>query len=89
MKVTIVGVRKSESKGRNAFNYAGLKDYTVYERENSVCDGQDVVSEFSYTDFNLHPGDVVSFEYEPGFNGRATLVGVQMISPAKNSAEKK
>lgn len=80
MRVTIVGVRKSESKGRAAFNYFGLKDFTDYDIQNSECNGQSVVAEFSYTDFNLKPGDVVEFDYEPGFQGRATLVGVRPVS---------
>lgn len=82
MRVVIVGVRKSESKGKVAFNYSGLKDFTAYERENSECQGQDVISEFSYTDYHLQPGDYVDFEYEPGFGGRASLVSVHMITPA-------
>lgn len=89
MRVTIVGVRKSESKGRTAFNYYGLKDFTDYEVQNSVCKGNAVVSEFSYIDFNLCPGDVVEFDYEPGFQGRASLVNVRMVIPAKDSKEPK
>lgn len=80
MKVTIVGVRKFESKGKKAFNYHGLKDFTYYDLENSECEGNPVVTEFSYTDYNLHVGDIVEFDYEPGFQGRASLVGVRPIS---------
>lgn len=87
MRVTIVGVKKSESKGRAAFNYAGIKDYTQYEVENAVCEGQDVISEFSYMDFDLHVGDVVEFLYEPGFQGRATLTDVKMVSMNGNPFE--
>lgn len=83
MKVEIVGVRKSESKGRPAFNYSGLKEYTDYERENSECEGRDVVSEFSYQDFGVHQGDIVEFYYEPGYQGRATLVDMKIVTPAK------
>lgn len=95
MKVTIVGVRQSESKGRKAYNYFGLKDFTDYEIENSKCVGQMVVSEFSYTNFNLKPGDVVEFDYEPGFQGRATLTGVRPVllaadtNPFEGSKDKK
>lgn len=87
MKVTIVGVKKSESKGRKVFTYAGLKEYTPYEQNNAECEGQDVISEFSFIDFNLHAGDVVDFEYEPGFQQRATLTGVRMLSMNENSFE--
>lgn len=85
MKVTIVGVRVNESKGRKAYNYFGLKDFTDYEIENSECVGQMVVSEFSYKNFNLKPGDVVEFDYEPGFQGRANLTGVRPVSLAADT----
>lgn len=87
MKVKIVGVKQSESKGRKVFNYAGLKEYTPYEQDNAECEGLDVISEFSFTDFKLHVGDVVDFEYEPGFQGRATLTGVKMLSMNENPYE--
>lgn len=87
MKVVIVGVKKSKSKDRDAFTYAGLKEYTPYELENADCEGQDVISEFSYTDFNLRVGDVVEFLYEPGYQGRATLTDVRMIEKSKNPVE--
>ena len=89
MVVKILGVKKSEYKGKDGsnkigFNYMALKQFTSYELENSQCEGNDVVREFSNTDFNLHPGDLVDFEYEPGFEGRATLVGVRPLSPNDN-----
>lgn len=85
MQVKIVGVKKSSYKGKDGkdkvgFNYLGTKQFTSYEMENNECEGEDVVREFSNTDFKLHPGDVVDFEYEPGFEQRATLVGVRPIS---------
>lgn len=83
MEVKIVGVRKFESKGKAAFNYFGIKKFTDYELETSDCEGNSVVSEFSYTDFNLHVGDVVEFDYEPGFQGRATLVNIRLILSAE------
>lgn len=87
MVVKIVGVKKSKSKDRDVFNYSGIKEYTDYEKDNAECEGLDVISEFSYRDFNLHAGDVVVFEYEPGFQGRATLTGVRMVSSNENPFE--
>lgn len=84
MIVKIVGVKKAESKGRPVFTYSGMKEYTQYEFENMECLGNDVISEFSYTDYSLMPGDVVEFLYEPGFQGRATLTGVRSVSPTDN-----
>ena len=97
MKVKIVGVKKSEYKGKDGspkvgFNYLGTKQFTDYELENNECEGNDVIREFSSKDFGLHPGDVVEFMYEPGFEGRATLVDVKMIKIADapfNDGDKK
>lgn len=89
MQVLIVGVKKVEYKGRDekgkvGFNISGLKDYTRYEQENSECEGQDVICEWSSIDFGVHPGDKVEFIYEPGYQGKATLVDVQIIELAGN-----
>lgn len=89
MRVTIIGVKKSEYKGKdgqkkNGFNICGLKDYTRYELENAECEGQDVVREWTNTDFNVHPGDVVDLVYEPGFQDKATLVDIIPIKYADN-----
>lgn len=97
MKVEIVGVKKSDYKGKDGkpkvgFNYLGTKPFTDYELENNECEGVDVIREFSNKDFGLHPGDVVEFMYEPGFEGRATLVDVKMLKIADapfNGDEKK
>lgn len=85
MEVVIVGVKASEYKGkdgknRTGYNISGLKDYTRYEQENADCEGQDVVREFTNIDFNIHPGDRVEFIYEPGFQDKATLVDVRVLS---------
>lgn len=89
MVVKIIGVKRSEYKGKDGsnrigFNYMGAKDFTQYERENTQIEGQDVVREFSNTDFNIHPGDVVEFVYEPGYENRATLVDVKPIKLSDN-----
>lgn len=96
MQVVIVGVKKTEYKGKDGqnkvgFNYCGMKDYTRYEQENADCEGQDVIKEFSNIDFSIHPGDTVEFVYEPGFQDKATLVDVKVLAiadkpPFKNDA---
>lgn len=80
MKVEIVGVKKGQTKnGKDCFNYYGLKDFSDYDQENSQCEGQEVVKEFSYKDFGVKVGDEVEFQYEPGFEGKATLSNIQML----------
>lgn len=83
MQVTIVGIRKGETKNKKpCFNYYGLRDFSDYDKENSECEGSQVIVEFSYKDYGLSVGDVVDFQYEPGFEGRATLSNVVMIKMA-------
>lgn len=80
MKVEIVGVRKGQTKtGRDCFNYYGLKEFSDYDQENSQCEGQEVVKEFSYKDYGVKVGDEVEFQYEPGFKEKATLSNILML----------
>lgn len=92
MQVTIVGVKKSsygkDGNKRMGYNYSGTKSYTDYELENAECEGTDVITEFSSKDFGIHPGDVVEFMYEPGYQGKAQLVNVRVIKDAGNPFEK-
>ena len=88
MQVRIVGVKRTEYTGKDnkpktGFNYCGTKDYTAYEQQNAVCEGQDVIKEFSSVDFNVRPGDLVEFVYEPGYQDRATLVDVRVLAIAE------
>jgi len=90
MRVTIVGVKKSEYKNKDgvmksSYNYYGIKEFTRYEQENADCEGHAIVSEWSGVDFNVHPGDVVEFIYEPGFQDKATLVDVQPVALADSN----
>lgn len=86
MEVVIVGVKKSEyvkdGRTRQAVNYCGIKQFTRYEQDNADCEGEDVIREFSSTDFNIHPGDRVEFVYEPGYQDKATLVDVKVLAIA-------
>lgn len=88
MQVTIVGVKRTEYTGKDGkpkvgFNYCGIKDYTRYEQENADCEGADVIKEFSNIDFDVRPGDTVEFIYEPGYQDKATLVDIRVLSIAE------
>lgn len=85
--ITLVGVRKGQYKSKegvmkNSFNYYGVKDFNARDLETSDCEGQVVVQEWSNVDFNVHPGDVVRFVYEPGYQDKATLVDIEMVCQA-------
>lgn len=90
MQVTIVGIKKGETKTQRAFyNYYGLKDFSDYDQGNAECEGQEVVDAFSYKDYNLHVGDLVDFQYEPGFKGQAALSNIVMIKPETSPFDEK
>lgn len=83
MKVIILGVKKGTTKGgNNFFQYYFKKPFTDYEVENSECLGMMTGAEFSYTDYNLKPGDECDFQYEPGYQNKATLSDVVVLKEA-------
>lgn len=83
MKVIILGIRKGTTKGGRSFcNYYFQKPFTDYDVENSDCAGMMTGIEFSYTDYNLKPGDECDFRYEPGFQDKATLSDVVVLKDA-------
>lgn len=89
MKVKILGVMKGKNKaGKNFCQYHYQKPFTDYEADNNECSGMAVGTEFSYTDHNLKPGDECDFNYEPGFQGRATLSEVVVLKPAVEESAK-
>lgn len=84
MLVTILGIKKTSYKGKDgsdktAYNYSCTKDYTEYEKDNADCKGSDVIREYSSKEYPVQVGDVVNLIYEPGYEGKATLVDMQMM----------
>lgn len=89
MDVKIIGVMKGTNKvGRSFCQIHYQKKFTDYESENNVCLGMAVGTEFSYTDYNLKPGDECEFQYEPGFQSRATLTNVVVKKSAVEESVK-
>ena len=94
MQVTILGIKKTSYKGKDgsdkiAYNYSCSKDYTEYEQDNAECKGSDVIREYSSKEYPVQVGDVVNLIYEPGFEGKATLVDMQMVEISKIPFDKK
>lgn len=85
MKVTIVGVKNAQTKsGRDFWEYYYQKNFTDYDLDNAECSGLTVGSEFSYKDYGLRPGQICEFQYEPGFNDKATLTNVEVLKDPVN-----
>lgn len=89
MKVTIIGIKKATTKnGKNFCEYYYQKNFTDYDIQNTDCAGFMVGSEFSYRDYGLKPGDECDFQYEPGFDGKATLSDVVVTKPNDSKSVK-
>lgn len=82
MRVEIVGIRRGKTKtGKDSYNYFGLREFSDYDQENSECSGKQPVEAFSYRDYGVAVGDVVDFQYEPGYEGKAQLSNIVMMQP--------
>lgn len=89
MKVKILGIKKGTTKGGKDFcQYYYQKPFTDYDMESNDCSGIMTGDEFSYTDFNLKPGDECDFHYEPGFQNKATLSDVVVLKSAVEDSVK-
>ncbi len=85
MKAIVVGVQKGQSRnGRDFTNLFFQKEFTPYEMQSGTCVGYKVDSEFTYLDCSgVKPGDTVELTYEPGYQDKATLVGVTVLAAKK------
>ncbi len=88
MKAVILGTLRGTTKnGKNFMNIFATKNFSDYEMQNNTVEGVPCFTEFTYNDFNLKPGDEVEFVYEPGFQGRASLVDVIPLKLAEQAAK--
>lgn len=81
MKAEVIGVRVStNAQGAKASNLYVSIPYTEYESSKAdSCLGFKTAEHYLRQDLsNLKPGDKVNLEFEPGFEGKATLVGVHL-----------
>ena len=73
----ITGVRNFKSKGKEVQTIHYVESFRDYDLDNSdACYGVSAGNVYSSTRYNVQPGDIVKFDYEPGFEGRAMLVGI-------------
>lgn len=88
MLAKVIGIKKAPTKsGKTAFNYYLAVGFNDYDRENCDVDGNLCRAEFSYKDFGIRVGDVVDVQYEPGFEGKATLSDIIPVNiPFEKSA---
>lgn len=80
--VTIIGIKvtKNKNTGRNGYTYYYKQNFSQYEVDNSEkVSGISCGSVYSGTDFNVNVGDIVELKYAPGYEGKAQLIGMQII----------
>lgn len=77
----VTGVRNFKSKEKPVQTIFFVEPYREYDLDNSdACYGVSAGSVYSSTRYDLQPGDLVRFDYEPGYEGRAMLVDVYKIT---------
>ena len=80
MRVTVIGVMKGQNKnGKEFMQIFATKPFSTYESQTNQCLGLSVHSEFTYGNYDLTPGDEVELKYEPGYQGKATLVDIEVL----------
>lgn len=80
MRVTVIGIMKGQNKnGRDFMQIYATKPFSNYEAETNDCLGLSVHSEFTYGNYDIFPGDEVELKYEPGYQGKATLVDIEVL----------
>ena len=84
----VIGIKATKmttgkNEGKTGYTYTFTKEFSDYDKENSVCQGEDVTREFSYTDFGVSVGDDVNPIYEKGFQDKAVLVNLIPFKPQK------
>lgn len=89
MKLTITGLMRGKNKDKKDFTIIhGTTGFSQYESENNEVEGVKTTNVYTYLDCGiLRVGDVIDLQYEPGFNGTATLVGYDVVAPFKDTNE--
>lgn len=79
--IKAVKMTSGKNEGKTGYTYYFEKDFTDYEKENGVCQGKCVTSEFSYTDFGIAVGELVTPVYDKGYQDKAVLVNLIPFKP--------
>lgn len=81
----IVGIKIATSKDgkKKYFTYYWVGAHKDYDLEHAECYGNTAGEDSSAVDIGAQVGDEVIFYYEKGYEDKATLVGCQIVKPAK------
>ena len=86
MKRTLIleGVKVYPKKdGSKGYEYHFRSDFSDYDKTHSECYGNEVFSEYSSQAFKVNVGDEVDVMYEKGFQGKAQLMDIRVVTDGK------
>lgn len=80
----IIGMSKfTNDAGRTATTLHMVTPFEGWEMERAKTVGNKVVSEYTYNEVNCKVNDIVEIEWRKGFQGRAVLSSVRVVSEVK------
>ena len=80
---TVLGIRTSTTKTGSEYSTIFFScAFSTYEKESATrCEGSSVFSEFVRFDVShLHPGNRVQLSYQKGFQGKAILSHIEVVT---------
>lgn len=77
MKVT------TRPDGTKGYIYNFADSFSKYDKEHAECRGSRVFSEYSKMSFDVNIGDEVDVIYDKGFQDKAVLVDILVVSESK------
>lgn len=83
--VYVLGISSYEKNGVRAYNLYGYEPFSDYEIENGAIGFKSVDEWTNRVDLSfIKPGDIIELRYAKGFQGKAVLDNVSVITPSKN-----
>lgn len=81
MKGILTGIvsRKKDDGKVSTMLYLTQVGFNSYESEADICKGYKTQEVYYNKSVEAEPGDMINVEYEPGFQGRATVSEVSVI----------
>ena len=74
----IVTRKKDDGKTSTMLYLSGIP-FSTYEGTADICDGTKTVSVYVGFPVECKSGDLINVEYEPGYEGRAVVSGIEVL----------
>ena len=84
-KLVGVKVTTKPDVDKKSYMYYFEDAFSDYDKEHAECFGNQVCSEYSTKAFKVKVGDEVDVIYKKGFQGKAVLLDIQVVSENKNN----